>query len=110
MAENVSMMGTAAITSGTMIVVRPANLVTESSETVPSAKPSVRAPESPMKTEAGWKLYRRNPSEEPATAMESAAASRRPAWTESTNIVRLARVEIPAASPSRPSIRLMMFV
>ena len=56
MAEKVSMMGTAAITSGTMMVVRPANLVTESSETVPSAKPSVRAPESPMKTEAGWKL------------------------------------------------------
>ena len=56
MAEKVSMMGTAAITSGTMMVVRPAKRVTESRETAPSAKPRVSAPESPMKIEAGWKL------------------------------------------------------
>ena len=56
MAENVSMMGTAAMTSGTMMVVRPAKRVTDSSETVPSANPSVSEPESPMKIEAGWKL------------------------------------------------------
>ena len=56
MAENVSMMGMPAMTSGTMMVVRPAMRVTERSEMVPSAKPSVSEPESPMKIDAGWKL------------------------------------------------------
>ena len=36
MAEKVSMMGTAATTKGTMMVVRPATRVTESRETTPS--------------------------------------------------------------------------
>ena len=56
MAENVSSMGTAEITSGTAMVVRPAKRVTERSDETPSAKPNVREPESPMKMDAGWKL------------------------------------------------------
>ena len=40
--------------------------------------------------------------------MESAAESSRPAQIESTNMVMLAMAEMPAARPSRPSMRLMM--
>ena len=38
------------------IVVMPAVLVTERSETMPSVKPSRSDPESPRKIDAGWKL------------------------------------------------------
>ena len=56
MAESVSTMGTNEMTSGMMIVVRPAMRVTLSSEMVPSEKPSSSDPQSPMKMDAGLKL------------------------------------------------------
>ena len=42
--------------------------------------------------------------------MESAAESSRPAQTESTNMVMLAMAEMPAARPSRPSMRFTALV
>ena len=109
MAARVSMMGTPATMSGMSSDVSAAVLLTESSDTVPSAKPRVRAPESPRKMLAGWKLKRRKARQEPKSAIESAAASVRPAKMEKLNIVMLAIAEMPVASPSRPSMRLMMF-
>ena len=56
MANAVSMMGTPAARMGTRSDTNRADLATAKSETIPSEKPRSKAPESPMKIEAGWKL------------------------------------------------------
>ncbi len=56
MAAAVSMMGTPAMMRGRMRVVTAAKRRTLKSEMMPSTKPMVSDPESPMKIEAGWKL------------------------------------------------------
>ena len=56
MAANVSMMGTPAMTSGTMRVVAAATRLTPSNAMTPSKKPSMFEPQSPMKIDAGLKL------------------------------------------------------
>ena len=55
-AANVSMMGTPAMTSGTMSVVAAATRFTPSKAMTPSKKPSMFDPQSPMNIDAGWKL------------------------------------------------------
>lgn len=56
MANAVSMMGTPAARMGTRSDTKRAERATAKSETTPSENPRSKAPESPMKMGAGWKL------------------------------------------------------
>ena len=67
-------------------------------------------PASPMKTRAGWKLWRRKPRQAPASAAASSAAP--PRLSESARIANVDAViaPMPAASPSMPSMKLKLFM
>ncbi len=78
--------------------------------TPPSSRPSRFEPQSPMKTDAGWKLCTRKPSAAPAVTAASTPAESR--W-RSNAITANAAAEIahtPAASPSMPSEKLTTFM
>ena len=67
-------------------------------------------PESPMKTEAGWKLWRRKPTHAPAIAAASTPASTRSSERAITAKVIAAIVHTPAARPSTPSVKFTTFI
>src|SRR5205807_5438905 len=72
----------------------------------PTMKPIPRLPESPRKTEAGVKLYRRNPSRAPASGSVVRANPRLWSITAPVNNAAVEHSASPPASPSTPSIRL----
>src|SRR4051812_37194748 len=76
-------------------------------------------PESPMKIEAGWKLWYRTPNAAPAVIADNtpalvhvAAPSRHALSSDRATIdsVAAAIVHTPAANPSTPSVKLTMFI
>ena len=67
-------------------------------------------PVSPMKIFAGLKLYRKNPTVAPASARDIHAKSVWPSCNVMAQTAIQAMKEIPAAKPSRPSIRFTIFV
>ena len=78
--------------------------------TAPSSSPSRFDPQSPMNTDAGWKLKSRKPSAAPATIAASMPAVVRP---RSNAMIENATAEIahtPAASPSTPSEKFTTFI
>ena len=78
--------------------------------TAPSSRPSRFEPQSPMKTDAGWKLWTRKPSAAPAVIAASTPAASRP---RSKAMIAKATAEIaqtPAARPSTPSEKLTTFI
>ncbi len=70
------------------------------------AKPSARAPLSPMKIRAGEKLYPKNATHPAARIARRAAASSTPSASDAINVGNAAMAATPAARPSRPSSRL----
>ena len=74
-----------------------------------SVAPSARAPESPMKTSAGWTLNQRKPSRAP---MMSAHRMARLGWAKGVLRAAMAmkpmkaKTSVPPARPSRPSVML----
>ena len=54
--DTVSSTGTAAMSSGTSMMVKLCPRTTPSTDTMPTAMPKSMDPESPMNTLAGWKL------------------------------------------------------
>ena len=101
------MMGTPAASTGTKSETSIAVRALPKSEMMPSMKPSVNAPESPMKMLAGWKLKRRKPTQAPSKMTASIAAASALVTTHSTKMVMAEMEVMPAARPSRPSIKLM---
>ena len=63
-----------------------------------------------MKIRAGKKLWRRNPTQAPATIAESTAASTLPSDSAITAKVTPEIAQTPEASPSMPSRKLTMFI
>src|SRR3954468_1459964 len=83
-----------------------------------SRRPSRFEPASPMKIEAGWKLWYRKPNAAPAVIAERTPAlvhvdaPSRHAWASDSAIaesVSAAIVQTPAANPSTPSVKLTTF-
>ena len=79
-------------------------------ETVASTYPRRSAPVSPINIFAGLRLYGRKPMQEPASAAVMMATLISATTSAIMSIVKDEMVEMPAASPSRPSIRLTEFV
>ncbi|MNP19343.1 hypothetical protein D3C76_1118650 [compost metagenome] len=73
-------------------------------------KPRNNAPESPIKILAGWKLKYRKPKMLPSSNRHSNTTIVFPIMKAITAIVPIAIADTPAASPSKPSIKLMAFV
>ena len=69
-----------------------------------------RLPQSPMKMVAGLKLYRRNPRMAPARVAVSKAVIVLPSTMATTKTAVVENSAEPAASPSKPSIRLKALV
>ena len=67
-------------------------------------------PVSPIKMDAGFRLYGMNPTQAPASAARMTAISVSPINSATASIVIEAMDETPTARPSRPSIRLTAFV
>ena len=106
----VSRNGTARTTSGKSRASTACVLTAPSTAMQPSSSPSRFEPQSPMKTDAGWKLWIRKPSAAPAVI-----AARTPAWSRSRSKAMIEKVialiaQTPAASPSTPSERLTTFM
>src|SRR5437773_8428225 len=72
--------------------------------------PMKRLPQSPRKIVAGLKLKRRKPRMAPANAKVISETSGEPPRSATTNTTKVENSAEPAASPSRPSIRLNAFV
>ena len=106
----VSRIGTARTSSGKKRATVAAVFSRPSTETAASEKPSSIAPESPMKIRAGKKLWRRKPRQAPRMIAENAAAVG--LLSDSAIIAKVppAIPHTPAASPSRPSRKLTMFI
>ena len=65
---------------------------------------------SPIKIDAGLKLYGKNPIQEPASVAVNNAPGGKPASMDKTIRHKDAIDETPAARPSKPSIKLTAFV
>ena len=78
--------------------------------TVAKTNPMKSEPASPKKMRAGLKLYGRNPSAEPASAIITSATSGLVCSTEMTKSTRLEIVATPASRPSSPSMKLIAFI
>ena len=77
----------------------------------PSSRPSRLDPQSPMKTDAGWKLCTRKPSAAPHTTAASTPAAVPPEVEgDDGEGAAETRRRRPAASPSTPSEKLTMFI
>src|SRR5581483_9264623 len=110
MAAAVSRTGSASTTSGTTTLIAIACLLAPMIDTVAKTYPMKSEPASPKMMRAGLKLYGRNPSAEPASAMTTSATT---GFACSTEIAKMNTLEItvtPASSPSRPSMKLMAFI
>ncbi len=106
----VSRIGTASTSSGKNRATVAAVFSSPSTETAASEKPSSIAPESPMKMRAGKKLWRRKPRVAPKTIAVKAAAVGLPSESSIAVKASAAIAQTPAASPSRPSRKLTMFI
>ena len=109
MAMAVSKIGTPAAMMGTNRETKNAERATAIRETMPSAKPKSSAPESPMNILAGWMFDFKKPMHAPTITKLASAAPGRQVSTARMPIVAAVMAVMPAASPSRPSMRLMMF-
>ena len=85
-------------------------LTAASTATTPIKRPSRFAPQSPMKLEAGGKLWIKKPSAAPAVIAASTPGSARPRSNAMIASVPAMITHTPAASPSTPSERLTMFI
>ena len=102
--------GTASTTSGPTSAINAFVFSVPSTITAPSSSPSRFDPQSPMNTDAGWKLKIRKPSAAPQVIAARMPAVRRP---RSKAMIANATAEIahtPAASPSTPSQKFTMFI
>ena len=107
MAKNVSRIGTPAARIGTNSETNKADRATANREMMPNEKPRSNAPESPIKIDAGKKLDFRKPAHTPTRMTLNSAASKRPVSTANSKMVIAEIPVIPAAKPSRPSIKLI---
>lgn len=73
-------------------------------------KPIYKAPQSPIKIFAGWKLKNKKPIILPARMSDKEAMSLLPDNKEVIEIVTRTIIEIPADNPSNPSIKLIALV
>ena len=78
--------------------------------TAANAPPKASDPVSPIKTLAGCALYRKKPRQAPASAAQKIARCGLPKYMAITAYASAATVVVPAAKPSRPSVRLTAFV
>ena len=108
MAEIVSSRGTPAITKGTSMTTKLCVRTTPEMEMMPTIRPRSKAPESPMKIEAGKKLNRKNAKHTAMSATQANASVALPRII--TRYKRLAdtMAMMPVAKPSNPSIRFVM--
>src|SRR4051795_4241642 len=114
-----STIGTASTVSGKNNATIAAVLIVPWIATQASSSPSRLEPASPMKIEAGWKLWYRNPNAAPAVIaartpalVQVDAPSRHALSRDNAMIARVpaAIVQTPAASPSTPSVKLTTFI
>lgn len=108
-ADNVSIIGTPAARSGTNIETTAAVLAVANKDAIPSKNPRVRDPESPIKILAGGKLKIKKPIHAPIIPSDNIAASALFWVIAKIKIVEATIVTIPAAKPSSPSIKLIIF-
>ena len=106
----VSRNGTASTTSGTTSAIRALVFSEPSMITAPSSRPSRLEPQSPMKTDAGWKLCIRKPSAAPAVIAASTPAASRPRSKAMIEKATALMAQTPAASPSTPSEKLTTLI
>src|SRR5436309_14742221 len=101
----VSNTGTATIVSGTNNTDTrlPEAAVGEDTARPANAEPRKRLPASPMKMEAGGKLYRKNPSAAPPSAQATEACNQAPLFANVMPRKTDATAVTPAASPSMTS-------
>jgi hypothetical protein len=85
-------------------------LTAASTATTPIRRPSRFAPQSPMKLEAGGKLWIKKPRAAPAVIAASTPGSARSRSNAMIASVPAMITHTPAASPSTPSDRLTMFI
>ena len=78
--------------------------------TAPSSRPSRFDPQSPMKTDAGWKLWTRKPSAAPAVMAARTPAASSPEVERDDREGDRAIAQTPAARPSTPSEKLTTFI
>ena len=109
-ASTVSVMGTASATKGTIRTAAAAVFIDPMTDTAAITYPRNMDPVSPMKILAGLKLYCRKPRHAPVMATIAAADTHCPIWNARRAMAIDAIVAIPAASPSRPSIRLTVLI
>ncbi len=83
-------------------------LVRIANAAIPPPKP--KEPVSPMNISAGKALYHNRPMHAPPTAAQNIAKSRRFCLKAMPAYAIMTIVTVPAASPSRPSVRFTPFV
>ena len=110
MLSSVSKMGMPKTSMGNPIPTKASALDAVSTEAVAIIKPTNRLPQSPINILAGWKLKNRNPVKAPDRASITTARTTLPCHRASIAITAQAIPDIPAARPSKPSMRLMALV
>lgn len=106
----VSRNGTANRISGSTKLTTAGVLTEPSTITQPINRPSRFEPQSPMKLDAGGKLWIRKPSAAPAVSAASTPGAVRPRSNAITASAAATIVQTPAASPSTPSLKLTTFI
>ena len=106
----VSRNGTASTTSGTISATRAFVFSEPSTMIAPSSSPSRFDPQSPMKTDAGWKLWTRKPSAAPQVTAARMPALSRPRSNAMIAKAAAETAHTPAARPSTPSEKLTTFI
>ena len=102
--------GTASTTSGPTSAINALVFSVPSMITAPSSSPSRFEPQSPMNTDAGWKLKIRKPSAAPQVIAARVPAVRRSRSKAMIANAAAAIAHTPAASPSMPSLKFTMFI
>lgn len=106
----VSRKGTASRISGSTKLTTAEVFTEPSTMTQPMRSPSRFEPQSPMKLDAGGKLWIRKPSAAPAVSAASTAGAARPRSKAITASAAATIAQTPAASPSTPSLKLTTFI
>ena len=106
----VSRNGTARTTSGPTSAIKAFVFSVPSMITAPSSSPSRLDPQSPMNTDAGWKLKIRKPSAAPQVIAARMPAVLRPRSKAMIENASAAIAHTPAARPSTPSEKLTTFI
>jgi hypothetical protein len=106
----VSRNGTASRISGSTNETTASTFTAASTVTTPINNPSRLAPQSPMKLDAGGKLWTRKPSAAPAVIAASTPGGERVRSKAMIASVPAMITHTPAARPSTPSERLTTFI